>query len=267
MIRMLALAFRYALGSNRRRLVQQAVGVDHIVYNATLADFLALELPLCRKVTTIIIAEMVVRSDGEGFDASVNEEFCKDRLELRLARFQVVTTNEGLVPLSEFNNPRNKRVLWGTVDERLAFEDSGDGEESRRGYLRMRGLNSSEQIIRSVVYTSNDIAVPLCVGSPEDDDAIKFIVSLELAYIGANMFQVDLFILSRNEVISSRFLIGGNKVGIVDRWERLAEQSHVWCDLALEVVVENLSTVHSPVHGCAGDVPTPEDKIIGVDHG
>lgn len=37
-------------------------------------------------------------------------------------------------------------------------------------------------------------------------------------------------------------------------------------DLALEIPVEDLGSVHSLVDGHAGDVPSTEDKVAGVNH-
>lgn len=53
---------------------------------------LALELRLCRQVVSIIVAEMVVRRDREGFDGG------EDRLELRLARLEVIFSARTMKP-------------------------------------------------------------------------------------------------------------------------------------------------------------------------
>ena len=129
---MLAFASGDALLVDSGSLVEKAVGVNHVVNNATLADLLGFELPLGRQVSSIVVAQVVVRSDGERLDTGIDEELGENRLEFRLSRLQVVTTDERLVALGKLDRTRNKGVLGGTIDERLAFEDGRNREESGR---------------------------------------------------------------------------------------------------------------------------------------
>ncbi len=129
MIGVLALALGTGLGG----LEQQPIRVDHIVHDAALADLLAPELPLCRKVLAIIVTKMVIRRDGQRLDTGIDEKLSQDRLELGLARLEIVTTDERLFTFSELDDTRNEGVLGSTVDERLALENRSNREDGRRG--------------------------------------------------------------------------------------------------------------------------------------
>jgi hypothetical protein len=237
MIRMFPLSNSNALRADFGGLEEETVCINHVVNDATLANLLTLELPLSRQVTTIIVTEVVVRSNGEGFDTGVNEELGENGLQLGLARLEIITTNERLVAFSQFNSSRNECVLWGTVDEGFILEDSSDGEHSRRRNFGMRILNRVQEVISSVIDTGNDLTVTFGVGSPKNDDAIKIVVRFEPADIGTNALEVSLFVITRDKVISPCFLISGNIIGVVNGRERLAEECHVGSNLTLEVIV------------------------------
>jgi hypothetical protein len=148
---MLALANRDTFGSDLRGLIQKAVSVSHVVDDAALADLLASELPLSRQVVTIIVAEMVVGGNRKRLDTSIDEELSKDGLELSLTRLEIITTNEGVMTLSELNGSWNKGVLGSTVGKRLAFQDGRNGKESGGGDLGVGGFDGSKEVVRSVV--------------------------------------------------------------------------------------------------------------------
>ena len=172
MVGVLALSNRDALGTNSRSLVEETVSVDHIVDDAALADLLALELLLSRQVVTVVIAEMVVRGDGKGLDASVDEELGEDGLELGLAGLQVVATDEGVVALSKLDDTRNKGVLGSAIDEWFTFKNGRDSEESGRGDLGVGCLNGGKEVISRVIDTGDDVTITFSIGGPEDDNAI-----------------------------------------------------------------------------------------------
>jgi hypothetical protein len=128
-IRVLALGFLGPLcGTRLRRLEEQWVGSDHVIDDATLADLLALELALSREVVAVVVAEVVVRRNRQGLDASVDKELSKDRLELGLSGLQIVATDERLALLGELNDARDEGVLGSTVDKWFALENRGDSE-------------------------------------------------------------------------------------------------------------------------------------------
>lgn len=47
----------------------------------------------------------------------------------------------------------------------------------------MARLDGVDEIVSGVVYASNDVSVTLGVGSPENNDLVKFILSLEVTII------------------------------------------------------------------------------------
>lgn len=80
MIRVLSL-----LGSGTHLLlplVEELVGLDHVVDDRALRDLLGLELSLGRQVLSVVVSEMVVGRNREGLDSSVNEELGEDGFDL-----------------------------------------------------------------------------------------------------------------------------------------------------------------------------------------
>lgn len=268
-VRMLALSLFAALGLLLLRggIVQQAVGVHHVVHDTGLGDLLGLELALSREVLAVVVAEMVVGRDGERLDARIDEELCEDGLELGLTRLEVVTTDERLVLLGQLDDTRDKGVLGGTVDKGLALENGSDGKDGGRRNLGVRSADRVEHVLGGIVDTGDDVAVTFGVGGPEDDDAIEVVVLLELADIGADVLEVSLLVVAGDQVVGAGLLVGRDEVGVVDGGEGLAEKSHVGGDLALEVIIQDLGAHHGLVEGHTRDVPTSENEIIGVDHG
>jgi len=214
----------------------------------------------------VIVTEMVVRGDGEGLDTSVDEELGEDRLELGLAGLQVITTDERLLALSELDDTGNEGVLGSTVDEGLVLEDGSNSKEGGRRNLGVRSLDGVEEVIGGVVNTRDDVAVALSVGGPEDNDTVQAVVLLELADVGPDVLEVDLLVVSGNQVVSASLLVGSDEVGVVDGRKRLSKLGHVRGDLALKIVVQNLGTLHGLVHREARDIPSTEDEVVGVDH-
>lgn len=102
---------------------------------------------------------MVVGSDGQRFDPSIDEKLGEDGLELGLSGLQVVTSNEGLVALSKLDSSRDECVLRSTIDERLSFENGSYSEKSRGGDFGMGRLDRSEQVICGVVDTRDEVTV------------------------------------------------------------------------------------------------------------
>ncbi len=263
----LALADGDALRADSGRLVEQAVRVDHVVDDAALADLLAPELALGGQVVPVVVAEMVVGRDGERLDARVDEELGEDGLELGLPGLEVVAADERLLALREGDDTGDEGVLGGTVNEGLALEDGGDGEDAGRRHLRVGRLDRGEEVVGGVVDAGDQVGVALGVGSPEYDDTVEAVVLLELADIRADVVQVRLLVVAGNQVVGAGLLVRSNEVGVVDGWEGLAQKCHVGEDLALKVVVEHLSALHGLVHGDTRNVPTTENEVVGVDHG
>jgi hypothetical protein len=123
------------------RFEQQRIGSNHVINNGRLADLLGAELSLGRQVLAVIVSQVVVRRDRQGFDTGVDEELGDNRLELGLTRLEVVTANEGLVSFGELDASGDECVGGGAVDVRAAFEDRGDREQGRGRDFFVRGLD------------------------------------------------------------------------------------------------------------------------------
>lgn len=92
---------RLTSGAWHSRLVQQVVGVHHIVHD------IALELTLRTQVVPIVVTKVVVGRDGEWLDTSIHEELGKHGLELGLARLEIVATDEGLFGPRELDDTKD----------------------------------------------------------------------------------------------------------------------------------------------------------------
>lgn len=124
-----------------RGLEQQRVGSDHVVDNRGFTNLLGSELSLRRQVFAVIVAQVVVGSDGQGLDTGVDEELGHDRLELGLTGLEVVTADKGLVSFRELDASGYERVRGGAVDVGASFEDRRDGEQGRGGNFFVRVLD------------------------------------------------------------------------------------------------------------------------------
>lgn len=64
-----------------------------------------------------------------------DEEIHQDRLQLCLARLEVITGNENLPLDSQLDGPWHKGILGGAVDVGAALQNAGNSKERRRGHL------------------------------------------------------------------------------------------------------------------------------------
>jgi len=64
------------------RLVENAVGLDHVIDDVGLGDLLGAELLRSAEVHAVVVAEVVVRGDSDGLDTSAHQEVNEDRLDL-----------------------------------------------------------------------------------------------------------------------------------------------------------------------------------------
>lgn len=127
-------------------------------------------------------------------------------------------------------------------------------------------LDSLEQVVGGVVDAIDERRETLGVGGPDDNDLVKVVSSLEVADVGTDVVDVGLLVRAGDDVVGAVGLVGGDKVGVVDRGEGL-EGLHLGLDLALEVVVEDLGAGHGVSEVQARDIPTAEDEVVGVNHG
>ena len=248
-------------------LVEDVVGLNHIINDVGLRDLLGAELLLGAQVLAIVVAEMVVAGNRGGLDTSVDEEIDEGRLHLGLTRLEVVTADVGAVPLSQLNGTGNKGVLGRTVDEGSTLKNTGDSKDGGGGDLLVAGLNGLEQVVGRVVDASDDVGVPLSVGSPEDNDLVQAVSSFEVTNVLTEMFNVlHASLGARDHVVGAVLLVGGNEVGVVDTRER-DHGAHLLANKLLQGGLEDLGAVHGSSQIHLADVPASNDEVVGVSHG
>jgi hypothetical protein len=264
-------------------LVQLGIGSDHIIDNIGLGDLLGAELPVRAQIHAVVVAEMVVAGNAGELDTGVDEEVDEGRLHLGLARLEVIAANVSLVLLSKLDGSRNKGVLGGTIDEWSTLENGGNSEDGRRRDFFMSFFDGLEQILGSVIDTLDEVGVTLGIGSPLNDDLVQVIRSLEVAVLPirtelldqlvssipdvfANLFYVFPGCLgSRNQVISTLFLVGSNEVWVVNGWER-SHSSHFLLDKLLQGRLQDGGSVQGISQVESANVPSADNEIIGVHH-
>lgn len=72
----------------------------------------------CREIEAIIVAQMIVADNGNGFDARRNQEINQNGLYLRLTRFEVIATDESSLFFSQFDDPRYEGILRRSIQIR-----------------------------------------------------------------------------------------------------------------------------------------------------
>ena len=247
-------------------LVKDVVSSDHVVDNVRLGDLLGTELLGGRQVLAVVVTQMVVRGNGEGLDTGVDEEVDNDRLDLGLARLEVITSNVDLVTLSKGNASGNEGVLGGSVDEGSVLQDGSNGEDGRGRDLLVRSLDSVQQVVGGVVDALDQRGETLSVGGPDDNDLVEVVGSLEVADVSTDLLDVGMLVSAGENVVSTVRLVSGNEVGVVDGREGL-EGRELLLDLTLEIVIQDLGTGHGLGQVQGRDIPTAEDHVVGVDHG
>lgn len=248
-------------------LVQDRVGLDHVVDDVGLGNLLGAELLLGGQVLAVVVAEMVVAGNGGQLDTGADEEIDEGRLHLGLAGLEVVTTNVGIVLLGQLDGTRDKGVLGRAVDEGGLFQNTSDGKDGGRGDLLVTLLNGLEEVVRGVVDAGDDVGVALGVGSPHDNDLVEAVVLLELTDVTAELLDVSHAGLGALEnVVGTVLLVGGDEVRVVDRGEG-DHVGHLLLDLRLEGRLEDLGAVHGLGQVHLANVPAANDDVVGVDHG
>lgn len=248
-------------------LIQNGVGLNHVVDHVGFGNFLGAELLLGAQVLAVVVAQVVVAGNRRQLDSGIDEEVDKGRLHLSLARLEVITTNECIVLLSQLDSARHEGVLRRAVDEGGSLKNTGNSKDGGGGDFLMSLLNGLEEIVSSVIDTRNDVGISLRVGSPHNNDLVQVVLGLEVANILAELLNVAIASLGALEnIVGTIFLIGSNEVRIVDGREG-DHLVHLFLDKRLQGGLKDLSTVHglSQVH--LADVPAANNKVIWVDHG
>jgi hypothetical protein len=243
--------------------VQHAVGRHHVVDDVALGDLLGAELARRREVLAVVVAEMVVADDRHGLDAGGNQPVDHDGLHLGLARLEVVAANEHAVLLGQLDAAGHKCVLWTAVDVDRVLENRRHSEQRRRRDLGLVAVDGGQQVLGRVIDALGDLGESLSVGAPEHHHLVDVVVGLEAANVGAHLLEL-LALRAAQNVVGTRGLVGGHKVRIVDRRHR-HNVDHVGAQLALEIVVQHLSTLHGIGQRKVVDIPTANNKIVRVD--
>jgi len=248
-------------------LVEDGVGLDHVVDDVALGDLLGAELALRAQVLAVVVAEMVVRGNRGQLDASVDEEVNQGRLHLGLAGLEVVAANEGAVALGQLDAAGHEGVLRRAVDERDALQDGGDGKDGRGRDLLVAVLDGVQEVVSGVVDALNDAGIALSVGGPQNNDLVETVGGLEVADVLADLLNVlPAGLVAREDVVGTVFLVGSNEVRVVDARQGL-HGGHLLADKGLQGRLQDLGAIHGISQVQAGDIPTANDDIVGVDHG
>lgn len=248
-------------------LVENRVGLDHVVDDVGLGNLLGAELLLGAQVLAVVVAKVVVAGNRGELDASVDEKVNESRLHFGLARLEVITANEGVVLLGELDGTGNKSVLGRAVDEGSALEDTGNSENGGGRNLLVTLLDGLEQVVGRVVDARDKVGVALRVGGPHDNDLVEAVLLLELANVGLDLLDVShAGLAALEDIVGTVLLVGGNKVGIIDGRQG-NHVDHLLLDLGLEGGLEDLSAVHGVGKVHLADIPTTNGNVVGVNHG
>lgn len=209
---------------------------------------------------------MVVGNNGLGLETSTDEEISQRGLDLSLSRLEIISDNENIFLLGEFDNTRNKSVLGRSVNVAASFEDGGDGVDGRSRDFVLRILDSIEDILSGIVNSWGKHGETLGVSSPEDNNLVETVLFLEFSDILTNMLEMLLLVGSWDDIVSSGLLVSSDEIRVVDGWLR-DDFLHEWVELLDEVVLKNLSSSHGFRQVELANVPSGDDDIIWVNKG
>ena len=246
-------------------LVDELVGLDHVIDNVALGDLLGPELLGSRQVLSVIVTEMVVASNGHGLNTRGDQPIDQNRLELGLTSLEVITTDGDVAAESHVQHTRDEGVLGRTVDVGAVLEDGSDGKEKRRGDLVLLTLDGGHQVLFGVVDASQNVREPLCVGRPQDNNLIDVVLLLEVADISTDLLH-HLLLGTLEGVVGTSLLVRSDEIGEVDGGEG-DDILHVRVQFPLEVIFEDTGALHSITQVAVVDVPTTDLEVIGVGHG
>lgn len=167
--------------------------------------------------------------------------------------------------LSELETSWHKGVLWRSVDEWDALEYTCDGKDGRWSDLGVALLDALHEVLCSVIDSFNDVGVSLSVCGPHNDDLFEVVCSLEVCNVLLDVLDVCPLVFAWDQVVSSGALVGSDKVWIVDgrQWCVL---SQLLGNLSLQIVLENLCSLHGLCEVDTADIPTTNHQITWVDH-
>ena len=208
---------------------------------------------------------MVVADDAQRTDARFDQELSEDALDLGLTRLEIVSTDERFVLFGEFDTSRDECVLRSTVDEGNTLEDATDGKDCRGRDFRVTFLDALDEIRSRIIDTGYNLSITFSVGSPNNNDFIQIMFSLERFDIIADVLDMFPFIVSGDQIICAGRLIRRNKRRVIDRWKRLV-LSELFRNLTLDIIVQDFGASHGGGQVKGANIPSAEDKVIGMDH-
>mmetsp|Transcript_7138 Transcript_7138/g.18558 ORF Transcript_7138/g.18558 Transcript_7138/m.18558 type:complete len:292 (+) Transcript_7138:618-1493(+) len=207
--------------------VEDSIGANHIIDHVRLGDLLRAERLWRREVLAIVVAKVVVRDDRRRLDSRRDEEVDHDRLHLRLARFEVVSTDHHIVLLRKLDHARHESVLRRAVDVRAALQDRRDRKDGRWCHFGLVALDGGHQVVSRVVDTRLHRRETLRVRRPEHNHRVKPVCHLEVADVLADLLKVCHLALTEDHIVRAGLLVGSDEVGVVDRRQR-RHVLHVW---------------------------------------
>ena len=132
-------------------------------------------------------------------------------------------------------------MFWG-INELASLEDGGNSEDSRSRNFGFAALDRSEKSLSSIVDSLINRSETFCIRCPQKNDLVEVAVGFEVANVLLNDFH--LFLLGSSEDIVSTFsMVGSNEIREVQgrEWNHIL---HAWVELVLQVLLEDLGTLH-----------------------
>lgn len=245
---------------------ENLVGGKDVIDAGLLGKFLGLELSLGGEVLAVVVSEVVVADDGLRLDSGGDEELSEGSFEFGLSGLEVITDDEDFVLLGELDDSWDESVLGGSVDVGASFRDGGECEDGGGGDFWVVLFDGLHEVLVGVVDSGLDFTESFSVGGPENDDLVDSIGDLEISDVLSDLVEVGELVVSREDVVGSGFLVGGDEITIVDGGEG-DDFLEVGSKFFLEVVVEDLGAGHGIGHVESGDIPSVDDDVVGVNKG
>ena len=223
-------------------LVEDVVRLDHVVDDVALGYLFGAELLRRRQVLAVVVAQVVVADDRHRFQAGADQKVDQHRLQLGLARFEVVAADEHVELLGQFDAAGHERVLRRSVDEGAlqlscnqsvissmsaiivganrnidySFQDAGHGEQSRRRHFVGVLFDGAQQVFSRVVESRDNVGEAFSIGRPQDDHLVQLVGSFKVLDVAPDLIHL-LLAAARHDVVSPLRLVGGDEVWAVNR--------------------------------------------------
>ena len=133
--------------------------------------------------------------------------------------------------------------MRSTVDEGNALEDTTDCKDRGGSDFRVTFLDALDEILSRIVDSWDNLRVTFSIGSPNNNDFIQIVFSLEGFDIVADMLDVVPLVVSGDQIVRTARLIRRNERRVVNRRKRLV-LSELFGDLTLNIIVQDFSAGH-----------------------